>query len=74
METFLILFQWFDPTSLGFPAINPAGTIQAIELMIASDGAMGLFPGESGTHIHGDITVDGNTANTNLQDQQSTTS
>ena len=59
----------FDPTSLIFPAINSVGTIQATELMIANDGAMRLYAGEDGTHINGDITVDGNITNTSLQDQ-----
>ena len=59
----------FVPTSLIFPATNSGGTIQATELTIAKDADMRLYAGEDGTHISGDITVDGNIANTNLQDQ-----
>ena len=59
----------FDPTSLIFPAINSVGTIQTTELMIANDGAMRLYAGHDGTHINGDITVDGNITNANLHDQ-----
>ena len=59
----------FDSTSLIFPAINSVGTIQATELMIATDGATRLYAGEAETHIIGDITVVGNIMNINLQDQ-----
>ena len=58
-----------DPTSPIFPAIKSVGTIQATELAIANDGAARLHAGEAGTHINGDITVDGSTTVTNLQDQ-----
>ena len=37
--------------------------------MIAKDGDMRLYSGEDETYINGDITVDGNVINTNLQDQ-----
>ena len=58
-----------DATSFIFPAINSAGTVQAIELMIANDGATRLYSGEVGTPINGDITIVGNITNNNLQDQ-----
>ena len=37
--------------------------------MIANDGTMGSHAGEDGTRIIGNITVDCNITNTNLQDQ-----
>ena len=58
-----------DPMSLNIPAINSMGTIQATEWMIANGGVMKLYSDESGTHVFGDITVDGDVINTNLQDQ-----
>ena len=58
-----------DPTSLSIPAINSMGTIQATDLMIANGGVMKLYSDESGTHVYGDIIVDGEVINTNLQDQ-----
>ena len=58
-----------DPTSLNIPAINSMGTIQATDLMIANGGVMKLYSDESGTHVYGDITIDGDVINTNLQDQ-----
>ena len=59
----------FDSTGLIFPAINSVGTVQASDLMVAKDGVVTLYSGESGTRINGDITVDGNIMNTNPQDQ-----
>jgi hypothetical protein len=58
-----------DPTSLNIPAINSMGTIQATDLMIANGGVMKLYSDVSGTHVYGDITVDGDVINTNLQNQ-----
>ena len=45
------------------------GTIQATDLMIANGGVMKLYSDVSGTHVYGDITVDGDVINTNLQNQ-----
>ena len=59
----------FDPMSLTIPVINSIGTVQATDLMIAKNGVMKLYSDISGTRIDGDITVDGNTTNNNLQDQ-----
>ena len=58
-----------DPTSLNIPAINSMGTLQATDLMIANGGVMKLYSDVSGTHVYGDITVDGDVINTNLQNQ-----
>ena len=55
--------------SLNIPAINSIGTVQATDLMIAKDGVMKVFSDGSVTHIYGDITVDGNLTNNNLQEQ-----
>ena len=58
-----------DPMSLNIPAINSIGTVQATDLMIAKNGVMKLYSDVSGTHIYGDITVDGDITNNNLQEQ-----
>ena len=58
-----------DPMSLNVSSINSIGTIQATDLMIAKDGVMKLCSDISGTHIYGDITVDGSIANNNMQGQ-----
>ena len=58
-----------DPMSLNIPAINSIGTIQATDLMIAKNGVIEFHSDISGTHIYGDITVDGNITNNTLQDQ-----
>ena len=55
--------------SLNIPAINSIGTVQATDLMIAKDGVMKLYSDISGTHVYGDIMVDGNITNNNLQRQ-----
>ena len=57
-----------DPMSLSVPANQSIGTVQATDLMIAKDGVMKLYSDASGTHIYGDMTVDGNITNNTLQD------
>ena len=58
-----------DPMSLNIPAINALGTIQTTDLLIANNGNMSLYADSSGTHFYGNITVDGNITNTDLQNQ-----
>ena len=58
-----------DPMSLTIPAMNSIGMVQATDLMIAKNGVMKLYSDRYGTHIYGDVTVDGNITNNNLQDQ-----
>ena len=55
------------PMILNIPAINSIGTVQATDLMIAKDGVMKLYSDIYGTHIYGDIAVDGNITNSSLQ-------
>ena len=54
------------PFSFSIPAIASAGTIQTTDIMVANEGVMKFYSDASGTHIYGDITVDGNIINTNL--------
>ena len=49
-----------DPMSLNIPAIASNGTIQATDLMIAKDGTMKFYSDINGTHVYGDLVVDGN--------------
>ena len=55
--------------SLSIQAINSIGTAQATDLMIAKNGVMKLYSDISGTHIYGDILVDGNITSNNRPDQ-----
>ena len=54
------------PLNFSIPAIASAGTIQTTDIMVANEGVMKFYSDASGTHIYGDITVDGNIINTNL--------
>ena len=55
-----------SPFNLNIPALASGGTSQTTDIMVANDGVMKLYSDASGTHIYGDITVDGNIINTNL--------
>ena len=59
----------YDPINLAIPASNSIGTVQATDVMIAKNGLMKLYSDIFGTHIYGDIRLDGNITNNNLQDQ-----
>jgi len=49
-----------DPDNLNIPIINSMGTIQTTDLMIAKNGVINLYSNTDGTHIYGDLIVDGN--------------
>ena len=49
-----------DPDNLNIPIINSMGTIQTTDLMIAKNGVIKLYSNTDGTHIYGDLIVDGN--------------
>ena len=58
-----------DPLNLNIPSIASLGTIQTTDLMVAKNGVMQLYADFTGTHMYGNLTVDGNIINSNLTDQ-----
>jgi hypothetical protein len=51
------------PTDLNLPALQSTGTIQTTDILVAKDGVMSFYVDSSGTHVYGDISIDGNIIN-----------
>ena len=54
------------PTDLNIPALQSTGTIQTTDILVSKDGVMSFYVDSSGTHVYGDINIDGNIINSNL--------
>ena len=58
-----------DPFTLNIPILTTNGTIQATDIMVAKDGVMEFYCDKTTAVFNGDLKVQGNIQNINLQNQ-----